>query len=41
MWDLVPRPGLEPQAPCIGSAESYPLDHQGSPLPDVLLLYPH
>ena len=33
MWDLVPRPGIEPGPPCIGSVESYPLDHQGSPCP--------
>ena len=31
-WDLVPWPGIEPWAPCLGSAESYPLDHQGSPV---------
>ena len=31
MWDLVPRPGIEPRAYCIGSMESYLLDHQGSP----------
>ena len=30
MWDLVPRPRIEPLAPCTGSAESCPLDHQGS-----------
>ena len=30
MRGLVPRPGIEPGAPCIGSVESYPLDHQGS-----------
>ena len=22
MWDLIPRPGIEPGPPCIGSAES-------------------
>ena len=22
MWDLVPQPGMEPQAPCIGRMES-------------------
>ena len=33
MWDLVPRPGIKPgpPPPRIGSAESQPLDHQGSP----------
>ena len=31
MWNLVPWPGIEPQAPCIGSMETSPLDHQGSP----------
>ena len=30
-WDPVPWPGIKPQAPCIGSAESQALDHQGSP----------
>ena len=30
MWDLVPRPGIEP-GPCIGSSESQPLDHQRNP----------
>ena len=24
MWDLVPRPGIRPGAPCTGSKESYP-----------------
>lgn len=28
--DLVPRPGIEPRAPCIGSLVSLPLGHQGS-----------
>ena len=28
---LVPRPGIEPTPASIGSAESSPLDHQGSP----------
>ena len=37
MWDLLPCPGIEPQAPCIGSMESEPLDLQGS-LGCVLLL---
>ena len=31
MRDLVPQPGIEPGLPCIGSSESYPLDHRGSP----------
>ena len=33
MGDLVPSPGVEPSrlTPCTGSAESQPLDHQGSP----------
>ena len=30
-WNLVPWPGIEPQAPCIGNAESSLLDHQESP----------
>ena len=29
---LVPRPGIETQALCIGSAESQPLEHRGSPI---------
>ena len=29
--DLFPRPGIKPGPPSLGSAESYPLDHQGSP----------
>ena len=31
MWDLVPRLGIEPQAPCIGSMESSPLEHWENP----------
>ena len=31
MGDLLPWPGIEPRAPCIGSMEPQPLDHQGSP----------
>ena len=30
MWDLVPQPGIKAWI-CIGSVESQPLDHQGSP----------
>ena len=30
MQDLVPQPRIEPRPPCIGSVESYQLDHQGS-----------
>ena len=30
MWDLVPWPRIEPGSPAL-SAESQPLDHQGSP----------
>ena len=31
-WDLVPWPGIEPRPyPCVGSVESQPLNHQGSP----------
>ena len=29
MWDLVPWPGIKPGAPCIGSSEPQPRDHQG------------
>ena len=29
--DLVPRTGIERQAPCIGITESQPVDHQGHP----------
>ena len=29
MWDLVPRPGIKPTPPALGSVESQPLDHQG------------
>ena len=29
---LVPRPGIEPETPWIGSMESSPLDYQGSPI---------
>ena len=36
MWDLVPWPGIEPRAPCIGSVESSPLDHQGSLSPYLI-----
>ena len=37
MWDLVPRPGMEPGwAPCIGSSESQLSDHQGSPKGGIL-----
>ena len=28
---LVPWPGIKPLTPCVGSMESQPLDHQGSP----------
>ena len=28
---LVPQPEIEPRGPCIGSAESYPLDYRESP----------
>ena len=31
MWNLVPWSGIEPGAPCVGSAESWPLNHQGGP----------
>ena len=37
MWDLVPWPGIKPQATCIGSTESQPLDHQRSPRHTVLI----
>ena len=30
-WDLVPWPEMESRPPAFGSAESEPLDHQGSP----------
>ena len=33
MWDLSSPTGNRIQAPCIGSTESQPLDHQGSPSP--------
>ena len=38
MQDLVPRPGFKPgpHPALIGSAESYPLDHQGSPITVLL-----
>ena len=29
-WDLVPWPVIQPGVPCLGSTESWPLDHQGS-----------
>ena len=32
IWDLSSLIRDRTRAPCIGSAESYPLDHQGSPL---------
>ena len=38
MWDLVPRPGIEPRPPAFGSVESRPLDHQGSPSFTFLIL---
>ena len=38
MRDLVPRPGIETWAPCTGSTESYPVDHQGSPTTTVNIL---
>ena len=31
MWDPVHRPGNKPGPPCLGSMESWLLDHQGSP----------
>ena len=31
MWGLVPWPGGQTRVPCVGSTESYPLGHQGSP----------
>ena len=31
MRDLVPLPGIEPGPPALGSLESYPLGHHGSP----------
>ena len=37
MQDLSSLTRDQTQAPCIGSVESQPLDHQGSP--DVSLLY--
>ena len=36
MWDL-PRPGIEPA--CIGSQILKTLDHQGSPIKLLLLIY--
>ena len=38
LWDLVPPTRDQPQAPCFGSPESQPLDHQGSPV-DTFLKY--
>ena len=37
MWDL-PRPGIEPVSPAL-VGDSYPLDHEGSPL--WVFLYGH
>ena len=37
MWDLVPRPGMEPESHALKHMEFQPLDHQGSPL--VLFLW--
>ena len=31
IWHVAPWPGIELRNPCTGSAESQPLDHQGSP----------
>ena len=31
LWDLVPLTRGQTWTPCIGSMESWPLDHQGSP----------
>ena len=31
MWDLVPWARIEPRTSCIGSTESQPLDHKGTP----------
>ena len=36
MWDLVPPTSDLTQAPCIGSAEPSPLDHQGSPSAELI-----
>ena len=30
MWNITPWPGIKPGLPGIGSAERYPLEHQGS-----------
>ena len=30
IWDLIPQPGIKPSPSCTGSAESWPLDHQGN-----------
>ena len=35
MWDLVPRSGIEPGPPALGT-QSLPRDHQGSPLTFIL-----
>ena len=35
MWHLVPWPGLELGPPALGTSESSPLDHQGSPCSTV------
>ena len=38
IWDLFAWSGIKPWAPCIGSAEPYPLDHQWSPWRAIFIL---